>query len=102
VCRPGGAPSDSALDLISDRPNRWNDLEEPTLYVSGDAGLALIESGRHPEALKAASHLLRVELRLPRTLDLRQPAVRSALDLPVGDRWILDRYRTRSVAGRLR
>lgn len=102
VCRPDDAPSATALDLRSDRPNRWNDERQQTIYLSGDPGVALIESGRHPEDLKRTSHLLRVDLRLARALDLRRPAVRAELELPAGDWWILDRERTRAVAGRLR
>lgn len=102
VCRPEDAPFKTAMDLVSDRPNRWNGQGDATLYLSSDAGLALIESGRHPEDLTRAAHLLRVELRLRRALDLRRAAVRSELELPVEDSWILDRDRTRSLATRLR
>lgn len=102
VCRPDDAPSASARDLVSDLANRWNRPGDATLYLSSDAGLALIESGRHPEDMRQASHLLRLELRLPRALDLRRPAVRSVLGLPAGDWWILDRDRTCDLATRLR
>jgi RES domain-containing protein len=102
VCRPQGVPSASALDLRSDRSNRWNAEAEPTVYLSGDPGLALIESGRHPEDLQPTSHLLRVELRLMRALDLRRQAVRAELRLPTDDDWILDRDRTRAIAGQVR
>lgn len=102
VCRPDDLPSTAALDLRSDRPNRWNDEGEPTIYVSGDPGLALIESGRHPEDLERTSQLLRVELRLRAALDLRRHAVRIELELPAGDWWVLDRDRTRAVAKQVR
>lgn len=102
VCRPGDLPWASALDLRSDRRNRWNDEGQPTIYLSSDAGLALIESGRHPEDLKSRSNLLRVDLRLRRALDLRRPGVRAELELPAGDWWVLDRERTRTIAARLR
>jgi len=102
VCRPDDLPRASALDLRSDRPNRWNGEGQQTIYLSGDAGLALIETGRHLEDLKGASHLLRLDLRLRRALDLRRPPVRAELDLPAGDWWVLDRDRTRAVAERIR
>jgi RES domain-containing protein len=102
VCRPDDLPSTSALDLRSDRRNRWNDEGEPTIYLGSDPGLALIESGRHPEDLKRNSRLLRVELRLRAALDLRRAAVRAELELPAGDWWVLDQDRTRAVAGRIR
>ncbi len=102
VCRPADAPFDAVGNLVSDRPNRWSREGEATIYLSSDAGLALIESGRHPEDLNGASHLLCLELSLRRVLDLRNPAVRSALDLPAGDRWIFDKERTVALATRLR
>jgi RES domain-containing protein len=102
VCRPDDLPRTSVLDLRSDRPNRWNEEGQQTIYLSGDPALALIEIGRHPEDLKRASHLLRLDLRLRRALDLRRPPVRAELELPAGDWWILDRDRTRSVAERIR
>jgi hypothetical protein len=102
VCRPDDLPMASALDLRSDRCNRWNNEGEPTIYLSSDPGLALIESGRHPEDLQRASHVLRVDLRLPRALDLARPAVRAELGLPAGDWWVLDQDRTRAVASRVR
>ena len=87
---------------MSDRTNRWNAEGEPTIYLSGDGGLALIEAGRHPDDLGVSSRLFRVDLRLPRVLDIRRPAVRAALDLPEDPAWILDRGRTHAVATRLR
>lgn len=102
ACRPHDAPSARAADLISDRPNRWNAEGEATIYLSGDAALALIEAGRHPEDLQASSRLYRVELRLPRALDIRRADVRTALDLPSDPAWTLDRERTRAVGGRVR
>ena len=102
VCRADDMPRDSALDLISDQQNRWNATGEPTIYVSGDAALALAEMGRHPEDLQERSRLLRLDIRLERVLDLRRPAVRAALDLPSDDTWVLDPMRTRALAGRMR
>jgi RES domain-containing protein len=101
-CREDGLPAASALDLISDRPNRWNGEGEPTIYLSGDAALALIEAGRHPDDLKTRSRLIQVDLHLPRAVDLREQAVRTALELPDGLGWVLDRERTRRIAQVLR
>jgi RES domain-containing protein len=101
-CRGEGLPVGSALDLISDRPNRWNEEGEPTIYLSGDPALALIEAGRHPDDLEARSRLFEVDLRLPRAVALRDEHVRAALGLPDGLGWILDRKRTRTIARSLR
>lgn len=102
ACRSQDAPSATALDLISDRANRWNAEGEATIYLSGDAALALMEAGRHPEDLQASSRLFRVELRLRRALDIRRGDVRTALDVPADPAWILDRGRTRALARRVR
>ena len=102
VCRADDMPRDSAFDLISDKSNRWNAEGEPTIYVSCDAALALVEMGRHPEDLKESSHLLRLDIRLDRALDLRRPAVRAALEVPADDGWVLREDRTAKLAGRVR
>jgi RES domain-containing protein len=101
-CRGDALPSSSAADLISDRPNRWNTEGVPTIYLSGDPGLALVESGRHPDDLEGHSQLVSVDLDLPRAVDLRDGSVREALGLPDGLDWILDRDRTRAVAQSIR
>jgi RES domain-containing protein len=97
-CRGDELPSATAVDLISDKPNRWNSEGVPTIYLSSDAALALVESGRHPDDLEAHSRLVEVDLDLARVIDLRADAVRSALDLPADPGWILDRDRARAVA----
>jgi RES domain-containing protein len=102
ACRAQGLPSETATDLISDKPNRWNVEGEPTIYVSGDPALALVESGRHPDDVGGESALIEVELAVARTVDLRDPRVRHALDLPDEGTWVLDRARTRAVAQSLR
>jgi RES domain-containing protein len=101
-CRGDELPSSSAVDLISDRPNRWNAEGVPTIYLSGDPALALVESGRHPDDLEGHSQLVSVDLDLPRAVDLRDGSVREALGLPEGLDWILDRDRTRAVAQSIR
>ena len=102
VCRDEGLPSSEAEDLISDKGNRWNAEGEPTLYLSADPALALLECARHPDALKDRACLLEVDVRIPGALDLRAPNVRTDLALPVDAGWILDRDRTQAVARSLR
>jgi RES domain-containing protein len=102
VCRGASLPHDSPLDLISDKPNRWNVEGEPTIYVSGDPGLALIESGRHPSDLEDGLRLFDMDLRIPNALDLRDERVRTALSLPDDPCWILDRERTNALGRSLR
>jgi RES domain-containing protein len=101
-CRAESLPARSVLDLISDRPNRWNRQGEPTIYVSGDAALALLEAGRHPDDLIGRSRLIEVDLRMPSAIDLREENVRAALELTRPLDWILDRERTREIARSLR
>jgi RES domain-containing protein len=102
VCRGPDQPADSSLDLISDKPNRWNVEGEPTVYLSGDPALALIESGRHPEDLVDRFRLFELDVRVPLVVDLRDEAVRAALELPDDLAWILDRDRTQKIAQALR
>jgi RES domain-containing protein len=101
-CRAERLPARSALDLILDRPNRWNAEGEPTIYLSSDAALALLEAGRHPDDLEGRSRLIEVDLRMSRAVDLRGEDVRAALKLPDALDWILDRKLTREVARTLR
>jgi RES domain-containing protein len=102
VCRAIDLPQTSTLDLISDKPNRWNAEGEPTIYVSGDPGLALVESGRHPSDLEDGLRMFDMQLDLPRTVDLRDGRVRGALSLPDDLQWILDQERTRELGRSLR
>ena len=102
VCRDEALPSKAAVDLISDKANRWNAQGEPTLYLSGDPALALVEGARHPDDLKARSRLLEVKVSIPRVVDLRDPDVRASLSLPGDVDWVLHRERTRRIARRLR
>jgi RES domain-containing protein len=88
----------TAADLVSDRPNRWNVEGEPTIYLSGDRALALVEAGRHKDDVQPRSVVIRVELDLARSVDLRMRPVREALQLPDDLDWILDKARTRRVA----
>jgi RES domain-containing protein len=101
-CRAERVPADSALDLISDRPNRWNAEGEPTIYLSSDAALALLEAGRHPDDLEGRSRLIEIDLRMRAAVDLREEDVRTALQLPDPLDWIFDRELTREIARSLR
>jgi RES domain-containing protein len=90
--------------------NRWSRRGEPTIYLAGNLGTALVELGRHAGGSKGRSPVSdetgRIErtvwtvtLHLDRVLDLRAPQVRSALRLPDDPHWILDVRRTREIAG---
>ena len=102
VCRGQSLPSDGVIDLISDKPNRWSAQGEPTIYLSGDAALALVETGRHPDDLEEHVRLYEVDLRIPLTVDLRRADVRAALGLLDDGHWVIDRDRARAVAQSLR
>jgi RES domain-containing protein len=102
ACRGDELPSSTAVELISDKSNRWSSEGEPTIYLSGDPALALIESGRHPDDLEARSRLLEVDLDMARVIDLRDHDVRRALDLPDDPAWILGRDATRAIARAIR
>lgn len=102
ACRSDSLPRSSCLDLVSDKPNRWNVEGEPTVYLSGDPALALVESGRHPADIETKVRVMEVDLRIPRIVDLRARDVRAKLGLPQDADWVLDRERTRQVARTLR
>lgn len=102
VGRSDSLATSSTFDLISDAPNRWNAGGEPTIYVSGDPGLALVECGRHPTDLENGLRLYEVDLRVPRALDLRDARVVRALSLPTDVYWVFDRDRTNRISRSLR
>ena len=102
VCRDEGLPSASAVDLISDKANRWNAEGEPTLYLSGDPALAIMECARHPDDLKRRSRLLEVDVSITRAVDLRDADVRAELSVPHDRQWVLDRDRTQAISRSLR
>lgn len=102
ACRGEGFPAETAVDLISDKANRWNEEGEPTIYLSGDPALALVESGRHPDDLADRSRLLEVGMRLSAAIDLRERDARAELGLPDEHAWVLDREQTRRIATSLR
>ena len=96
-------PDDDRLDpgclVTSAGPGRWSDAGAPAIYLPADPGVLLAEWGREVGVDGPVDVALwRVRVALDRVLDLRQPAVRSALDLPEAASWILDPDHTRNVA----
>jgi RES domain-containing protein len=110
-------PADRAFDvaaLISAGGNdRWNERGEPTLYLAGDLGVALVEFGRHLEtaaeavsaredAAETARTIWAVDVGLSRVADLRDPTIRSLLNLRDDPGWLLDRRRCRELGSAAR
>jgi RES domain-containing protein len=105
-------PARSRYDVLDTRfaalaaDNRWNEAGEPTFYLAGDLGVALAEYARHlredvgltgtPPVHERAVYQL--DVRLQAVLDLRDPAVRSAVGLHGGVRRFLDRGVARATA----
>jgi RES domain-containing protein len=92
------------------RDNRWNAQGEPTLYLASDRAVALAEFARHLRedrglanpALVVERQVFRLNVSLPRTLDLRDPALCDALSLREAPYCFLDKAIARAVAGYLR
>ena len=84
--------------------NRWNDRGQPTVYLTGDPGLTLIEAGRHiggsaDGGIDGVVWALRVEV--ADILDLRRADVCKALGLDE-PYWFLDRVGCQGLVGALR
>jgi RES domain-containing protein len=75
---PAGEPLDLSklAERDGDDGDRWNEPDEPTIYLALDPGVALAEYARHA-AVPAARHVLRFEVRLDGVADLRRSAVRA-------------------------
>jgi RES domain-containing protein len=75
---PAGEPLDLAklAERDGDDGDRWNEPDEPTIYLALDPGVALAEYARHASA-RDARRLLRFEVRLDGVADLRRRAVRA-------------------------
>jgi RES domain-containing protein len=88
--------------VTAEKGNRWNAPGEPTAYLAGDPGVALIERGRHL-ATEGPVELLvwRLRVVLDGVLDLRSDDTRHALGL-VEPCWVLDRERCRQLGSALR
>ena len=100
------APDASAFEmdaLVTTDGNRWSSPGEPTIYLAGDAGVALAEYGRHATTTDSGDvHIWRVNLALDAALDLRNEEARSMLGFAADPGWFLDSNRCRSLARRLR
>jgi len=99
--------------ISADGGNRWSRRGEPTIYLSGNLGTAVVELGRHaggptgrvpvsPATGRIERTVWSVTLHLERVLDLRAPEVRTALRLPDQPHWVLDVRRTREIAAVVR
>jgi hypothetical protein len=84
--------------------NRWNRVGDPTVYLAGDPGLALIEAGRHHSG-SAKSAVTGVvwsfDVEAAEVLDLRRDEVQVSLGLEASY-WFLGRTACRELACALR
>jgi RES domain-containing protein len=89
--------------VTSEKGNRWNVPGQPTAYLAGDAGLALVERGRHLSGTDEPVELVvwRLRVILDGVLDLRPAEVQRALGLE-DPCWVLDRERCRGLGALLR
>lgn len=86
--------------------NRWNVAGEPTLYIAGDAGLAIVEWGRHYEEDRApglvhtavARTVYRLDVAIERAIDLRDPLLWADLSLADAPHCFLDKGVARATA----
>lgn len=109
-------PRDASFDVLDFRwagraaTNRWNERGELTLYLAGDVGVVIAEFARHmtgdrPPALSPDTIeriVYRLDLTLESVIDLRVPAVWSALSLDTAPRYFLDIQTARATAHFLR
>ncbi len=86
---PQNDPLDSSFSALSD-DNRWNKRGQPTLYLAGDVGVVAGEWARHVTTVALPQDVERkakprriweIDLRVDRTIDLRDPAVWDVLSL---------------------
>ena len=105
---PAGEPFDpSRLGEAGDHADRWCHPGEPTAYLAGDPGVALAELARHhrPGGGRSERRILRLEPSGPGIgglVDLRDPAIRQAIDGPGSPVAFLDRETARAIAARVR
>jgi RES domain-containing protein len=109
-------PAASPYDVLDFRfaglaaDNRWNARGEPTLYLASDRGVALAEFARHlgedrrmdPATAVVARRVFRLQVTVPRVLDLRDPNFCSALSLKEAPYCFVDKGIARAVAQFLR
>jgi RES domain-containing protein len=87
-----------ANSLVTNDRNRWSDIGQPTIYLASAPGVALAEYGRHWSEHDSPISIWAVAFGLVAPLDIRQPDIRSALDLPTDPAWCLDPDRCRAIA----
>ncbi|HEX5826416.1 MAG TPA: RES family NAD+ phosphorylase [Candidatus Limnocylindrales bacterium] len=105
---PTSEPFDpGALTSGRDGGDRWSRAGEPTAYLAGDAGVALAELARHhpPGGTRVERRIMRLQPR-PRgvsgLVDLRDPAILRALQVPEDPRRFLHAEAARRVAAEVR
>lgn len=81
--------------------NRWNETGQETVYLAGDAGLALIECGRHAADPAGPIGIWRLSARIRAVLDLGNASMRNALGL-VRSGWLYDTVACQRAASGLR
>ena len=105
-------PANSPLGVLDTRfagrvgDNRWNQAGDPTFYIASDKNVALAEFARHFQErqdpalgpLSIERSVYRLEVHVQALLDLRDPAVRTALGLHGGARRFLDAQVARATA----
>lgn len=107
------SPSGNVLDFrFAGRApdNRWNASTEPTLYLASDRGVALAEYARHVQVFAVpglaprtqSRQLYRLELRVERLLDLRDPRALAELKIDGAPACFLDKQLARRAAQRIR
>ncbi len=97
---PADQPFDPEALVSAGEHDRWNTRGEPTLYLAGDPGVALVELGRHydPDSSGTDRKLWEVDVLLEQLADLRDAGVRARFGLAGGTDWLHDRRRCREVA----
>jgi RES domain-containing protein len=89
-----GEPTWRAAGLITTDGNRWSRPGQPTIYLAGDAAMALAELARHMAAAEPAplAWVWTVDVHLESVADLRSDAAA----------WVLDEDKCCDVASDLR
>jgi len=106
---PATVSIDKALDVSRAGvalDNRWNVAGEPTLYIAGDVGLAIVEWGRHYEEDRApglvhaavSRTVYRLDVVIERAIDLRDPRLWADLSLADAPHCFLDKGVARTTA----
>lgn len=93
-----------ALPKPDDGHDRWGTPRERTVYLAGDAAVAIVEYARHrqPGAADDERRLMRLRLSAVTVLDLRLPAVAERLGMPNASGGVIDRQRARRIAADVR